>query len=163
MLLFFVAILKLERSIVFNRHIQPICIMRPDTYFNWGQKCTVSGWGHLKWNGSQPNVLNFAEVPIVSHRDCNKEKSYNGTIHGTALCAGYPQGQVDSCEYDSGGPLSCKKCGRYYLTGVVSWGHECALPHKYGVYARMEALTPWMVSIIGEVETVTESMRVRGG
>ena len=124
----------------------------------------MSGWGHLEWNGSQPNALNYARVPLVSYKECNIDKAYNGTIHSTALCAGYPQGLTDACEYDSGGPLSCMKCGRYYLTGIVSWGHQCARPYKYGVYARMQMLTPWLVDKISkDVKLVTASKKFRNG
>ena len=87
------------------------------------------------------------------------ERSYNGTIHNTALCAGYPGGLIDSCEYDSGGPLLCKKCGRFYLVGLVSWGEQCARPHKYGVYANLKELTNWIKEKIRELENLEARLR----
>ena len=55
---------------------------------------------------------------------------------------------VDACQYDSGGALSCHHNGRYYLQGLVSWGYQCALPNKYGVYANLPLLKQWVVQTI---------------
>ncbi|XP_048584154.1 coagulation factor IX isoform X2 [Nematostella vectensis] len=160
--MFDIALIELDRPVVFNFHVQPICIMRPNISFKWNTACFISGWGHTRWNGSQPNVLNFVMVPLVSHATCNKPLSYNGTIHETALCAGYERGLKDSCEFDSGGPLACQKGGRYYAVGLVSWGDECARAHKFGVYSRMAKLTPWMVSKIAEKEMATKKAVRKG-
>ena len=140
--------LELDKPVSFAEHIQPVCLYRPDLNFQTGEECFVVGWGHTKWSGKKPERLNYAKVRLVSRKMCNLEKAYNGTIHGTALCAGFPKGGTDSCEYDSGGGLVCKKCGRYYLLGLVSWGHECARPWKFGVYANMVVLTSWVQETI---------------
>ena len=116
--------------------------------FHWGKECYVTGWGHTQYEGPKPDVLREAKVQLVPQLICNLARSYNGTIHQRALCAGFEQGGVDACQYDSGGPLACENGGRWYLTGVVSWGHECARPHKYGVYANMYVNTAWVQQMI---------------
>lgn len=73
--------------------------------------------------------------------------SYNGTIGNNFLCAGFEEGGIDACSYDSGGPLACPVLdgdGRWMLAGIVSWGEGCALPHKYGVYTNVNEFTQWM-------------------
>jgi len=148
-----VAILKLDKPLTFTDFVQPLCLPRPEQVFAPNEECYVAGWGHTQWNGTQPDILREAKVRTVSREVCNKEISYNGTIHDTALCAGFPEGGIDACEYDSGGPLVCQKCGRYYALGLVSWGDQCALPNKYGVYADLRVLTPWVKEKITKYET----------
>lgn len=129
---------------MFTNYVQPLCLPRPDDVFAPNEECYVAGWGHTQWSGTQPDILREVKVRIVSREVCNLKKSYKGTIHDTALCAGFPEGGIDACEYDSGGPLMCMKCGRHYAAGLVSWGEQCALPNKYGVYANLTVLTPWV-------------------
>jgi hypothetical protein len=49
------------------------------------------------------------------------------------LCAGFPDGGVDTCHGDSGGPLIVGA----RLVGVTSWGDGCARPSRPGVYVRL--------------------------
>ena len=110
----------------------------------------MAGWGHTHFNaGIVQDILREVTVELVSREKCNSPVSYNGSVHGRAICAGYEAGGRDACQYDSGGPLFCKKAGKgWYVVGQVSWGIECGLPYKYGVYTNMEVLTPWVRNIM---------------
>ena len=59
------------------------------------------------------------------------------------LCAGGVAGE-DSCSGDSGGPLTYKSGEQHVLIGDVSWGEECALAGKYGVYGRISYYRTWI-------------------
>lgn len=142
-------------------NVYPICLLHYCQKFKPGKTCYLTGWGHTKFKGSKPPALQEAQVQIVPLNTCNKNVSYSGKIHERALCAGYEKGGVDACQFDSGGPLSCEQDGQYFLTGVVSWGHECARPHKYGVYSNMAALTPWVVHTIAKFEEEQRLYRQR--
>ena len=49
------------------------------------------------------------------------------------------------------GPLMCKGGeGRWYLTGVASFGHTgCGVPYKYGVYTRIVNHLDWISKVTG--------------
>ena len=47
------------------------------------------------------------------------------------------------------GPLSCQNRDGYWtLTGIVSWGHGCAVPGLYGVYTNVSVVLPWVRSVL---------------
>jgi secreted trypsin-like serine protease len=103
-----------------------------------GTMMKVTGWGALADGGSFPVQLRKVRLPKVSRTNCNDANSYNGEITRRMTCAGFDAGGKDSCFGDSGGPMTRPRAdGRRILTGIVSWGDGCALPNKFGVYARV--------------------------
>jgi secreted trypsin-like serine protease len=68
------------------------------------------------------------------------------------VCAGFPQGGVDTCQGDSGGPMFGKtSAGALRIVGTTSFGDGCARPGKPGVYARVadDTLRPWIAQTTG--------------
>jgi trypsin len=96
-----------------------------------GQPGLILGWGRVASNGQSSQFLMRASVPVVADKDCTA--SYPGYKAESMVCAGVPQGGVDTCQGDSGGPLVVN--GR--LAGITSWGEGCAAPNKFGVYTRL--------------------------
>ena len=111
-----------------------------------GQKCWITGWGRLAAGGSSAEYLQQVSVPVVSRERC--DKAYPDKIHDSMICAGLDQGGIDSCQGDSGGPMVCEKGGKFYLQGVTSWGYGCAEAGKFGVYAKVKYLVPWLISVM---------------
>ena len=111
-----------------------------------GQKCWITGWGRLAAGGSSPEYLQQVSVPVASRERC--DKAYPNKIHDSMICAGLDQGGIDSCQGDSGGPMVCEKGGKFYLQGATSWGYGCAEAGKFGVYAKVKYLLPWLISVM---------------
>uniref|UniRef100_A0A673HWD5 Peptidase S1 domain-containing protein n=1 Tax=Sinocyclocheilus rhinocerous TaxID=307959 RepID=A0A673HWD5_9TELE len=127
-----------------EQYIQPICLPAPSQTFTEGHRCWVTGWGYRSEQDKVlPTVLQKAEVSIISQSEC--KRSY-GAVSPRMLCAGVPSGEQDACRGDSGGPLSCQahSGGRWFLTGIVSWGSGCGRPNLPGVYTRVAKFIDWI-------------------
>jgi trypsin len=96
-----------------------------------GTLATVLGWGRTKEGGTTSRYLMGAAVPVVADGTCAKD--YQDFAATAMVCAGYPQGGVDTCQGDSGGPMLVGDV----LVGISSWGDGCARPGKPGVYTRV--------------------------
>ncbi|XP_011698861.1 PREDICTED: mediator of DNA damage checkpoint protein 1 isoform X2 [Wasmannia auropunctata] len=148
------ALLELESPVQFDEHIVPICMPEEGIDFT-GRMATVTGWGRLKYNGGVPSVLQEVQVPIIKNSVCQEmfqTADHAKLILDSFLCAGYANGQKDSCEGDSGGPLVMERPdGRWFLVGTVSHGIKCAAPYLPGVYMRTTFFKPWLHSVTGVV------------
>uniref|UniRef100_A0A670ZLZ3 Peptidase S1 domain-containing protein n=1 Tax=Pseudonaja textilis TaxID=8673 RepID=A0A670ZLZ3_PSETE len=136
------ALLELAEPLTFGKYIQPVCLPAPSHRFRPGRKCLISGWGYLKEDFLKPELLQKATVELLDQALCGN--LYGGSVlTDRMLCAGYLEGKVDSCQGDSGGPLVCQEpSGRFFLTGIVSWGIGCAEARRPGVYTRV-IRHPW--------------------
>lgn len=108
---------------------------------------TIAGWGTTEEGGSLPDRLQEAEVPITTDAYC--DDAYDGIDEATMVCAGFPEGGVDTCQGDSGGPMFGRTpAGALRVVGATSWGEGCARPGKPGVYARVadDTLRSWIAS-----------------
>ncbi|XP_042212964.1 trypsin-1-like [Homarus americanus] len=94
-----IAVLKLATKASLNENVKPACLPSVSEDYT-GFTATVSGWGTLSSGGSQPDVLQEVQVPVVSNSEC--QQSYGNSI-SDMLCAGYDAGGKDSCQGDSGG------------------------------------------------------------
>ena len=151
-----VALIKLNRPATLNNRVNTICLPDDSFHFPPGTRCTISGFGATAWMGSASNVLMQAEVPIVSMKICSHEASYGGKVTKNMICAGMRKGGVDACQGDSGGPMVCKNPAnpkQWVLTGVTSWGEECAAALKYGVYAKVKNYLLWINFLTGNMPT----------
>uniref|UniRef100_A0A8D3AZ91 Enteropeptidase n=1 Tax=Scophthalmus maximus TaxID=52904 RepID=A0A8D3AZ91_SCOMX len=138
-----IAMMHLQKPINFTQTIQPLCLPAEGQEVTAGGRCFIAGWGRDAEQGSLPDVLQEAEVPLVVQDQCQRQLP-EFTITSSMLCAGYPEGGVDSCQGDSGGPLMCLKDGHWTLIGVTSFGIGCGQPGRPGVYARVSAFSSWI-------------------
>uniref|UniRef100_A0A671DUL1 Acrosin n=1 Tax=Rhinolophus ferrumequinum TaxID=59479 RepID=A0A671DUL1_RHIFE len=142
-----IALMKITPPVVCGHVTGPGCLPQ----FRAGpprvpQTCWVAGWGFLKENGETSPVLQEARVELIDLDLCNSTQWYSGRIRSTNVCAGYPEGKVDTCQGDSGGPLMCRDSGgnAYVTVGVTSWGVGCARAKRPGVYTSTWPYLNWI-------------------
>jgi secreted trypsin-like serine protease len=110
---------------------------------------TIAGWGDTAEEGEPSAILLEAQLPIVDDATCGLVLPAGAFDPSTQLCAGYPEGGVDTCQGDSGGPLMVPNgYGGFLQAGVVSFGFGCARPNSPGVYTRVAAYTEAIVSAL---------------
>jgi len=112
---------------------------------------TIAGFGTTSEGGDTPDTLQEAQVPITTDAYC--AGAYSDFDPQTMVCAGFPQGGVDTCQGDSGGPLMVPgPNGVMRLVGDTSYGDGCAQPHKPGIYGRVAdtTLRTWIKSVAPE-------------
>jgi trypsin len=118
--------------------------------WNAGTLETIVGWGATEEGGDLPDNLQEARVPITTDQYC--AGAYSDFDPATMVCAGFPQGGVDTCQGDSGGPMFGRtSAGALRIVGTTSFGEGCARPGKPGVYARVAdaTLRPWIAETTG--------------
>src|SRR3954470_3609858 len=93
---------------------------------------TIVGWGATQEGGDLPDNLQEARVPVTTDQYC--AGAYSDFDAKTMVCAGFPQGGVDTCQGDSGGPMFG---AGDKVVGATSLGEGCARAGKPGVYARV--------------------------
>lgn len=105
----------------------------------------IAGWGATRAGGGVVDRLRSAQVPILPDAVCATQAGISPAEAALMLCAGYPEGGIDTCQGDSGGPLAVVAAdGAPLLAGMVSWGVDCARPATPGVYVRVATVVPWV-------------------
>jgi len=126
---------------------------------------TVAGWGSAELGGPLSNVLQSADLKLLSNLKCENfylDPSYDSIIDDSMICAiscpeilplGLGRGRAyevcvnqdkDSCRGDSGGPLFVQQGGVDIIVGIVSWGDGCKNERVAGVYARVSSFKSWI-------------------
>ncbi|XP_034427379.1 hyaluronan-binding protein 2-like [Hippoglossus hippoglossus] len=128
-----------------TRFVRTACL--PDQRFPTGHECMISGWGETASGPISPK-LRHGRVLLISDKKCTKPEVHGDLLDDSMMCAGNPDGVVDSCQGDSGGPMACKQNYTHYVTGVVSWGDGCGVKNKPGVYTNVNKFVDWIKSKI---------------
>ncbi|XP_021231548.1 transmembrane protease serine 4 isoform X1 [Numida meleagris] len=167
-----IALVKLQIPLQISDSTKPICLPYFDEELEPGTPLWVLGWGYTQQNGerdiagSPPSggrggtppssrillrtgklseTLQQAEVRLIDTQSCNLV-AYHGEVTQKMLCAGLPEGGVDTCQGDSGGPLLYAN-RHWQLVGIVSWGQGCGTPSTPGVYTSVRAYLDWIYTV----------------
>uniref|UniRef100_A0A9L0KJ68 Coagulation factor IX n=1 Tax=Equus asinus TaxID=9793 RepID=A0A9L0KJ68_EQUAS len=139
-----IALLELDKPLTLNSYVTPICVADKDytnIFLKFGSGY-VSGWGRVFSRGRSASILQHLKVPLVDRATCLRSTKF--TIHNNMFCAGFHEGGKDSCQGDSGGPHVTEVEGTSFLTGIISWGEECAVKGKYGIYTKVSRYVNWI-------------------
>ncbi|XP_047700672.1 coagulation factor IX isoform X2 [Prionailurus viverrinus] len=139
-----IALLELDEPLTLNSYVTPICVADREytnTFLKFGYGY-VSGWGKVFNRGRPATILQYLKVPLVDRATCLRSTKF--TIYNNMFCAGFHEGGKDSCQGDSGGPHVTEVEGIHFLTGIISWGEECAMKGKYGIYTKVSRYVNWI-------------------
>ncbi|XP_035880990.1 acrosin-like [Phyllostomus discolor] len=95
-----ITLVKLTPPVVCGSFIGPGCL----PHFSAGpprvsHSCWVTGWGFLREDAQKMSpVLQEALVSILDLGLCNSTLWYRGRVRSTNVCAGHPEGYVDTCQ-----------------------------------------------------------------
>ncbi|NWX50959.1 ACRO protein, partial [Steatornis caripensis] len=143
-----IALVELDQPVQCGYSIQLACVPNASLRVSELRTCYVSGWGSTTArSGKRTDALQEAKVRLIDTKLCNSSLWYRGAIHTHNLCAGYPQGGIDTCQSDSGGPLMCKDNGAdyYWVVGVTSWGKGCGRAMQPMVYTSTQHFHNWIL------------------
>ncbi|XP_072783689.1 acrosin-like [Taeniopygia guttata] len=146
-----IALLQLSKPVDCNPYVQLACVADPALSLSELQNCWVAGWGATAARSqTSSDILQEAKVQLIDVQLCNSSGWYAGVVHTHNLCAGYPQGKIDTCQGDSGGPLMCQdeNSDFFWIVGVTSWGRGCARVKRPGIYTSTLYFYDWILAHI---------------
>ncbi|NXE36342.1 ACRO protein, partial [Ptilorrhoa leucosticta] len=94
-----IALLELNEPVRCSPYVQLVCV--PNATLNVAEleTCYVAGWGATTARSQKSSdVLQEAKVHLIGVQVCNSSEWYAGDIHTHNLCAGYPEGGIDTCQ-----------------------------------------------------------------
>ncbi|XP_069941094.1 inactive serine protease scarface isoform X2 [Cherax quadricarinatus] len=165
-----IAVVELSVPVVFQYHINTICLPNKGQIFPKGTRCFATGWGKDAFDGGKYQViLKKVEVPVVPNPECQGllRKTRLGKffiLDKSFMCAGGEE-KKDACEGDGGGPLACQDqtTGDYVLTGITAWGIGCGQKDVPGVYVDVQYFREWLDGIINQQDGQQQQQQSSGG
>ncbi|NXL73397.1 ACRO protein, partial [Leptocoma aspasia] len=94
-----IALLQLDHPVQCSPYIQLACVAEPSLIVSELSNCWVAGWGATTARyQSSVDRLQQAKVQLIDVQLCNSSSWYGGKVHSHNLCAGYPEGKIDTCQ-----------------------------------------------------------------
>ena len=162
-----IGLLHLPRSLRFNQHVQPICILDQDSCGDpplgsssqvdfCDTNVTSAGWG-FNQSGLISNYLKSVDLEIMPRDQCNHlytTLSFR-PIYPQQICAQGHQSGDDTCKGDSGGPLFCYQNGKAVAIGIISFGPTNCRSVVPGGYNRICQHLDWIKRIVSSSNNIS--------
>ena len=136
-----IAVLRLSQPVQLNTYVNLICLPAVDPQESQG--VTVAGWGATYRGSPLPTALQQINLQVTNALARAAYPGYFNAQRQIGAGIPYVTGK-DSCQGDSGGPLMFNTNGQWHLSGVVSFGSNCAGGRSPGVYTRTSAYLNWI-------------------
>ncbi|KAF7283855.1 hypothetical protein GWI33_022889 [Rhynchophorus ferrugineus] len=160
-----IALLVLDRPFTQADNIGTVCLPEQGEV-STSANCYASGWGKDVFGkeGKFQVIMKKIELPMVQFSKCQDALRQTRLgpkflLHNSFICAGGEAGK-DTCTGDGGSPLVCpdtKVPGRYYQSGIVSWGIGCGEKNVPGVYANVAKFRNWIDTQMAGLNLKTDS------
>lgn len=104
-----IGLLKLAYSVNFTSFIRPACLWQSNVFVK--DKVVATGWGKTE-AGVRSDELLKVGLDVVPNGECQnlwRKHISSFALYDTQMCAGYLKGGKDTCDGDSGGPITMTK------------------------------------------------------
>ncbi len=146
------ALIELAKPVTPGAAIGVIPLPTSQDPANWpavGTPGEVTGWGATSFGGGAVTELREATVQVLVGPAGGTCGDYgSGYDVRATICAGVPQGGIDTCQGDSGGPFVIDVAGAPTLAGVTSIGNDCGQATFPGIYTRVTTYLDWIRSVV---------------
>uniref|UniRef100_A0ABD2W6E8 limulus clotting factor C n=1 Tax=Trichogramma kaykai TaxID=54128 RepID=A0ABD2W6E8_9HYME len=144
-----IAIIELEQPVPLDGLVKTVCLPDALRFHYIGMTGVAIGWGRIAEGEPTSKKLRKVDLPILSETECEESNYPKGRFTNNMFCAGYMEGQRDSCNGDSGGALHVRnQLGAMEVVGLVSFGRGCARPKFPGVYTKVTNYMNWIADHI---------------
>lgn len=135
--------------------IRPLGTRPGDVPVTRGDKLRITGWGRVLartdndgafsggvFNHFSPELLQINQTPSTTA--CDRVADYRNRDAEKTICAVSIKAGTDSCNGDSGGPMTRAQGNERVLVGLVSWGLGCAQPGMPAIYTSVPGQLDWI-------------------
>lgn len=147
-----IAVLILSYEVQFTAHIQPACLIDPDSDVASMTEAYATGYGKSEDPKKKHETIPKAVFsPIQDNEDCFlKFKDLTELSSKRTICAGNANGE-GVCSGDSGGGLFVVHENTFYLRGIVSsslydFNKVCDV-NTYAVFTDVLKFSEWILSV----------------
>jgi secreted trypsin-like serine protease len=121
-----------------------------------GDRVSVTGWGWTSERAGDSTkgrggvllrgsrALMQVDLTVFPRPTCEVDADYKSFMGAAVICAGSGAAGHDSCNGDSGGPLTRAQGAERVLVGLVFWGKGCGLAGYPGLYTNVTDHLGWI-------------------